>query len=430
MFQVNLLIITEFLQTNLTIKIVLMLINTKAVRFGQLIFSIVILFAFVSCQESGAVGAGFVDESEIVVDTIFVADQPFTSTNAYTGKLTYSPVGSFSDPLFGDIEAIGLFKPSIIQGDIGDLPSTVEAILRLDVDINNVYGEQSDNGTFQIFRVGELWRGSAAKIGDDIEIQNNVGNPLQTVVAEFEYVDIDTTGIVEIQLTGQWKNDFVGFYNNDDADRDSVYRFEDFGLAIVPDTDVDKIIYPRFSTSRLILIDTEDQDTTTNIMLDWAYDLDITGGATPAGNITLSNTFNPFVTINFAPLADQLNNNNFVRAELVLTPDSLSLSGSITNSQLRTDNPPFRLQLGPSEDVAYDLGFNITNSRATIDGGAYRFDVTGLFNAYLFGETDISEIYLYAGQNQGYLGFNSFYGFNADRAVVPRILVYNLEESE
>ncbi len=404
--------------------------HTKAVRIGRLIFSIVVLVAFVSCKESGTVGAGFVGESDIIVDTIGVSELPQTTADAFTGKLTYSPVGQFSDPLFGDIEAVALFKPSIIKGDIGDLPINTEAILRLNIDLNTIYGNQTTDGNYKVYRVDELWRGSAIRISDEIDIIDGAGGPIEAEVGEFTYSDIDTTGIVEVQLEGAWKRDFIEFYNNADANRDSVYRFEDFGLALIGETDVDKIIYPRFSTSRLLLINPEEADTTSNIMLDWGYDIDITGGTTPVGNISLANTFNPFLTIDFAPIADQITNNNFVRAELVLTPDSLALKNSLTEIQQRTDNPPFRIQLGPSDDIAYDLGFNATNSRATIEEGIYRFDITGLFNAYLFGETEISEIYLYAGQNQGILGFNTFFGFNADPSAVPKVLIYNLEETE
>jgi len=402
----------------------------QAVPIGQLIFSLVVLFALVTCEESGTVGAGFVNESGIVIETILIDELPVSSTDPFTGKLTYSPIGSFNDPLFGNIEAFGLFKPSIIKANIGDLPTDSEAILRLNFDIDNVYGNRSVNGTFKVFRVGDLWRGSAIKMSDEIEVLDASGGPIQNVVGQFSYADIDTTGFVEFNLEGNWKSDFIEFYNNDDLNRDSLYRFEDYGLAIVPENDVDKVIYTRFSTSRLLLINNTTADTTSNIMLDWAYDIDVTGGEVPDGNITLSNTFNPFLTINFTPIADQLTNNNFVRAELVLSPDSTTLESSLTGTQSRTENPPFRVQLGPSDDIAYDLGFNATNLRGVIEEGLYKFDITGLFNAYLFGESDISEIYLYAGQNQGYIGFNTFLGFNADLNGVPKVLIYNLEESK
>ena len=156
---------------------------------------------------------------------------------------------------------------------------------------------------------------------------------------------------------------------------------------------------------------------------------EVSGGSAPDGNITLSNTFNPFLNINFTPIANQLSNNNFVRAELILTPDSTTMQSSLTSNQERTEDPPFRVQLGPSNDIAYNLGFNTTNSLGLIQEGVYKFDITGLFNAFLFGETDISEVYLYAGQNFGYLGFNTFFGFNAPENVVPKVLIYNLEET-
>jgi hypothetical protein len=406
-----------------------MLKKIQAAQIRQLIFSLLVLVAFVSCEESGTVGAGFVDESEIVIDTILVSNLPFNTTDPFLGKLTYSPVGSFSDPLYGDIEAMGLFKPSIIRGEIGDITTETQAILRLNVDIENVYGNQTTDGTFKVYRVADLWRGSAIRMSDDIGIINIDGGPITSAeIGEFAFADVDTTGFVELPLGGTWKSDFVGFYNNADQNRDSLYRYEDFGLAIVPEDDVDKVIHTRFSTSRLLLINA-DQDTSTNILLDWAYDIDITGGTTPNGNITLSNTFNPFLDIDFTPIAQQLSNNNFIRAELVLTPDSTTISSSLTETQKRTENPPFRVQLGPSDDIAYDLGFNTINTRGVIEEGLYKFDITGLFNAFIFGETDISEIYLYAGQNQGYLGFNTFFGFNADASAVPKVLIYNLEES-
>ncbi len=407
-----------------------MLKHFKAARIRQLVFSLVIFFAFVACEESGTVGAGFVNESSIVVDTVLVSSLPLNNADPFTGKLTNSPVGLFSDPVFGDIEAIGLFKPAIIQGDVTNLPIDTRTVLRLTIDFDNIYGNQSTEGTFKVFRVGDLWRGSAIRMSDDLEILSDGGGPIvSSEVGEFQFTNVDTTGVIEFDLEGPWRTDFIEFFNNDAENRDSTYRFEDFGLALVPDVDVDKIIYARFSTSRLLLIDEANQDTTSNIMLDWAYDIEVTGGNTPNGNITLSNTFNPFLNINFTPIANQLSNNNFVRAELVLTPDSTTMKSSLTSNQKRTENPPFRVQLGPTNDIAYNLGFNTTNSLGLVQEGVYKFDITGLFNAFLFGETDISEVYLYAGQNFGYLGFNTFFGFNAPENAVPKVLIYNLEET-
>lgn len=404
--------------------------NLRSTKVGQFILYLSFPLLFFACEENVSVGAGFIDESKVKTDTILVSELPLENTDPLLGRLTNSPLGKFNDPLFGDIHSVSLFKPSIIQGVSGDLPISTIAIMRLNVDIDNIYGNQTTNGSYKVYRVGNQWRGTAFKMSDEIDIQDQTnGSIFVAETGKFNYSDIDTSGFVEFELDGAWKTDFIQFHNSDAVDRDSTYRFEDFGLVIVPEGDVDKIIYTRFSTSRLLLIDETEDDTTSNLMLDWAFDIDITNGNPPDGNLTLSNTFTPFMNFDLTPIATQITNNNIIRAELVLTPDSTTMSTSLIDNQKRTENPPFRVQLGPSNNIAYDLGFNEINSGGIITDGVYKFDLTGLFNAYLFGDTDISEIYLYAGQNQGYLGFNTFFGFDADETAVPKVLIYYLEEA-
>lgn len=404
--------------------------NLRAIKVRRLILYFSFPILFLTCKENGSIGGGFIDESKIETDTLYITESSFKNANSLTGRLTFSPIGYFADPLFGEINAVGYFKPSITKNSSDTLKIDDQIFLNLSVHPDNIYGNQSSNGTFKIYRIGEFWRGSSITMNDNLEILNDMAEPTDSIeIATFNFSDIDTTGFIDIPLEGSWKSDFVRYYNNDENNRDSTYKHEDFGLVIVPENDVDKIVYTKFSSSRIISID-QNQDTTINTMFDWAYDIDINNVNAPEGNITLSNTFNPYMIVNLHPLAENLSNNNIIRAELVLTPDSTTISTSLIDNQIRTENPPFRVQLGPSNDIAYDLGFNTTNSKGIITDGIYKFDLTGLFNAYLFGDTDISEIYLYAGQNQGYLGFNTFFGFDADETAVPKVLIYYLEEAE
>lgn len=406
-----------------------MIINNKAARTRQLVFSVLLSFVLLSCEESGTVGAGFISESKIVADTISVTELPLNTVDPYLGKLTFSAVGKFNDPIFGDIEAMTLFKPSIIQGDIGDLSTDTKAILRLNADLDNIYGTQDNDATFRVLRVEDFWRGSAFKMSDQVSVLEGSG-PIEAEVGTFTLAEFDTTGFVEFELSGNWKSDFIEFYNNDDEDRDSVYRFEDFGLAIVPADDANEVIYTRISTSRLLLIDEAEADTTTNIMLDWAFDVERTGGTVPANNLVLSNLYEQFIQFDFTDVAESLDNNNFVRAELVLTENVPALENSLSDNQSRLENPPFRIQLGPAIDIAYEIGFNSISTSASYEEGKYRFDVTELFNAYIFGDTDISEVYLYAAQNNGYLSFSSLFDVSASGANAPKIIIFNLENEE
>ena len=122
--------------------------------------------------------------------------------------------------------------------------------ITLNIDVVKVYGNQTSNGSYKVYRIGSEWRGSAMKMSDEIDIKDQSSGPVfEAEIGEFNYSDIDTTGFVEFELDGAWKTDFIQFYNSDEVDRDSTYRFEDFGLVIVPEDDVDKVIYARFSTS-------------------------------------------------------------------------------------------------------------------------------------------------------------------------------------
>jgi hypothetical protein len=406
-----------------------MIIKNKAALTRQLVFSVLLSFTLLSCEESGTVGAGFINESEIVADTITISQLPVNSVDPYLGKLNYSAVGKFNDPIFGNLDAMALFKPSIIRGDIGDLSIDTKAFLRLNADLENVYGTQDNEATFRVLRVEDFWRGSAFKMSDQVSVIEG-GGPIEAEVGEFSLADFDTTGFVEFELSGNWKSDFIEYYNNGNENRDSLYRFEDFGLAIVPATDANEIIYTRFSTSRLLLIDPADDDTTTNIMLDWAYDVERTPGTVPDDNLVLSNLYEQFIQFDFTDLAENLDNQNFVRAELVFKANEAAMANSLTENQGRLETPPFRIQLGPSTDIAYDLGFNSISTSATYEEGFYRFDITELLNAFIFAGTDISEVYLYAAQNGGYLSFNTFFDVTASEDNAPKIIIFNLENEE
>lgn len=401
--------------------------TSKAALTRQLAFSLILLSTLISCSESGSVGAGFVDESEIKVDTLILADVPQSSADAYLGKITYSPIGKFNDPLFGEISSFAFFKPGIIRASSDvDLTNSVNLVMRLNVDINNVYGDQGGNPSFSVYRVTDLWRGSAYRLSDEVTYNSGQSGPFINLVGSFEFNDVDTTGFVEFPLAGSFKSEYVQYYNNDSDDRDSTYRFEEYGLAIVPDENVNELIYARFSTSRMLIFENE-SDTTTNIMLDWAYDISVENETVNPQNITLSNTYEKYSTLNFETIADQIVNTNFVRAELLINEDTEAIQSSLPAGTKRTEDLPIRLKLGPSNDIPFDLGFSNTSSLAVKEGSEYRFNVTSLINAYLFGDTEIEEVYLYAGQNSGYLGFSTFFGPSASPELAPKVLIYTLE---
>ena len=406
--------------------------NTKAALTRQLAFSLMLLSILISCKDN-SIGSGFVDESTVVIDTINVTGFPENSADPYLGKLTYSPVGHFSDPLFGDLETVAFFRPDIDDSDGDSALTTAHNLhLRLYVYQSIQYGDTLNDASFSIYRVGSSWRGSAFKMSDEITIlDQDIDGPFINKVGSFALSDIDTTNYVDIPLGGAWSSAYKTYYNYDEDDRETHYRENDFGLAILPDDGAEQFAFIGFGSSSLLVFDSDTTaDTLSQSMLDWGYDLTRGEDSLPEENINLFSTFENFTTIDFSDVISQLNSDNFVRAELVLTENTTLLEESLQQGEVRSEEPDIRLRLTNEEDLAYDLAFNSTNSSGAYDEGFYRFNVTSLLNANIFGSTEIDEVYLYATPNGGRFNFNTFYGTSANESVAPKLLIYRIDTEE
>ena len=400
--------------------------NTKAALTRQLAFSLMLLSVVISCKDS-SVGSGFVEESVIVVDTIYVSNFPMQSADAYSGKLSYSPVGKFDDPLFGELESFAFFRPDIDNSD-SDSVLNESTILKLRLYVYQTiqYGDTLDNPSFSIYRVGSPWRGAAYKMSDEITLQDQVNK-----VGSFTLSEVDTTGFIDVELTGTWKEDYKTFYNNEEDDRDTTYQDNDFGLALLPDDGAERIVYLGLGSSSLMVFEPDtSSDTLYQAMLDWGFDFSRENETVADDHISLFSTLERFYTLDFTDEVSNLVNSNFVRAELVLTEDSLSMQESLEANEVRNEDLVMSLRLSSAVDIAYDLAFNSASSSGGYDSGDYRFNLTTLFNANIFGSTDIDNIYLYAHPSGGILGFNTFFGPTADKRDAPKLLIYRLESEE
>ena len=250
-------------------------------------------------------------------------------------------------------------------------------------------------------------------------------------VGNFALNDVDTTNFIDIPLSGSWINDYRSYYNSTSSLRDSTYRYSDFGLAIVPDQGADQMAFFGMGSSQLMIFEADTSaDTLSQAMVDWGYDLTRGDDTAPAENITLFSTLENYLAVDFSEKINEIEGSNFVRAELVLTEDSLRLSSTLNPGETRTDYPDMRIRLSSANDLAYDLAFNSSSSLASYSDGKYRFNLTSLFNANIFGSTDVDNLYVYAAPNSGVLGFNTFYGVSASRTNAPKLLIYRLETEE
>ena len=396
----------------------------KATKRGLLIFPGILFSFFIACQDPGTIGSKFVEKTKIDIDTLLLTDINTISADPYLGKLDRSAVGGFEDPLFGNLRAVSFFKPSITKAS-NTLPLVDEArfLLNLQLFPDEVYGDSTSEAEYSIYRATSLWRGSAFKQSMDINYDAT------ELIGEFNDASFDTNGIAKIELTGSWVKDYINYFNMPDLTRNDFYRENEFGLVIVPNAESEKIIYTSYASSVLqsIVPDTTSFDTTARNILDWGYDLETLPTSTDADRIRLESTLNAVIQVNLAQYTDQIESINFVRTELVFSVDTTSIVSSIAPNVQRTDPLGLGLKLGPLTDVAYELFFETNDASAVIQNGAYRIDITDELNAYLVGELELSDAYIFLIGAEGALSYTNLFSENSEREFTPQIIFYGLE---
>lgn len=396
---------------------------SKAALTRRLAFSVFSILLLISCSDPASVGGGFVEQSEVKVDTIYINDLPTDNVDPYLGRLAYSAFGDFSDPLYGDISSFAMVKPSIVKSESSpDLATSDTFKLRLNIHETARYGDTTSTGTYSIYRINDLWRGSTYKKSNSITWGSEVIGQFQ-----MNSTSVDTAGFVEVPLSGSWVDDYISYYNmDDDSARSEAYRRNEFGLAIVPDAGSNKLVYTNFSSSRLRIITSA--DTSDKVILDWAYDYDKGADNQSDDHLNLFNTYERFITLNLEDIVAQLPNQNFLRAELVFSEDTTLMKyTSLDANEIRPRPSLYVLSPGPTEDKAYAFAFEGAGLSGPWSKGKYTFNLTALFNANLFGSTALDEVYIYPFASEGLMAYSSIYGVNvADKALAPKVIVYGL----
>lgn len=395
-------------------------INKKAAKIWQLAFSITFVSLLVACEDPGSIGSDFIEKSELKIDTLYLSSFAEQALDPYLGRLSRSSIGNFSDPLFGDFETISFFKPPISRPDDSfEVDRNNPLLLKLRLHDEVVYGDTSTVNSYSIYRINNLWRGSNFRKSESI----NYGSEL---IGSFTDNSFDSSGFANVTLDGSWKQDYINYYNLGDSVREQTYRNNEFGLAIVPNANSEKIIHTNFSLSSFIIVDA---DTSIYPILDWATDIERTVAISDPDRIILQNAPDNYLTINFSEVADNIESKNFVRADLVFNVDTTAINNSIGNS-LRASNLGLGLIVGPSDDIAYELGFGGVDIASAINDGEYRLNITTLLNNYLYAGASIEEVYLYLVATEGVLTHTSLFSTNTGLGNAPRVIVYGIEEEK
>lgn len=388
---------------------------------GYLLFMVLSCLTLFGCEDPGLVGSGFTDTgTDIKVDTIQISNMGSHSFSHFSGRLSHISSGRFNDPVFGDLEAIGLIKPGLSAADDDTMQADANMKLRFIINQDEIYGDGEAAADFDLVELDQIWRGKAWKINDVVQLSPN------PPVASFSVGDQDT---IDISLSSQWVEKYRDFFVDESANRDSLYRIEFPGLAVVP-RNTAKIV-PFNADSSLFIIENPDEDTLQLSPNDWAYSLNRTNSQqAPAGTFKMHSTYENIINFDMQLNRDALGTVNISRVELVFYENAELLANSLPPGASRPGFSSAGLFIAEPEDVplALDAGSAVVQGQYNEDDSSIRFNLTTFTNSILLDELPAElKFYLTIQSNNGLIHSSLLYNNQAPISQKPKLIITSVQ---
>jgi len=421
--------------------------STKGSRFSIAAFLLLITaFLSVACETPGSVGNDIVEDDENVLsETLFLDDYSIIEENSFSGRLANTPVGYFEDPLFGTINSVALLKPSITTSDVDSIREEDSMSLRLVFD-SIIYGDSLASSEYEIYEVGEIWRGAQLRYNNEVSI--NMANK----VADFEISATQDTMIVE--LSDSWTRKFAEFFNpvpgQSPAVRDSTYINNFPGLAIVPsrqnknirflktqitddtsDDGEEEVITSFLHESMLQDGGDEDEDDSGPEIIDvrdWGASFTREGESNNFGDFFLHNSER---ALKIHPnIPDKFSSKNIVNAQLILSKNINPQKS--TPGVVRPNTNLLRAHVFDEEpsDVMAEIFTSEPNFATSLDdtSNAFLMNITQFVLDDAFGDVEDRLLYLTIQSVNGLIYSTHFFDPASDDLRKPRIVITYVDE--
>ncbi len=394
---------------------------------------------FTACTESGSVGGGIVGpRTNIEIDTLEIGKLRVDTLIAYSGNLDFFSAGRFRDPLFGDISVTGLFKPLLASNaDSLAIDDSTEVTLNLIVFSETVYGDTMAAQQFNLLEAKELWRGNQWRIRDDIQIG-------PTPLASFSVANKDT---IQIPMPEEWVKEYAKYFNSNEANRDSSFVREFFGLVIKPQNSSKIVTVNPFSTKFLAtnLDVVPDSAYADSVRLDslqidlreWAYSIKRTNVTpSPQSSSKLISTFERVIQFDYDFTFEDIQTQSIAKVELIFHVDKLLLEQSINQAgtgAVRPASKILNLHYIEGDELPQSVSSNTSLAQATFneEEETYHFNVTQQVVSGFFEATNNERVfYVTIGKNEGVIRsgliFNSLVEGKGPKVVITYVKTENL----
>lgn len=358
------------------------------------------------------------DPPAVHSDTLDIPATEELSITAFSGNETYFSAGLYDDPLFGMQEIIGMVNPSLSVQGVDSIGQEASGYLKLYID--QVYGDSNAVAEFDLIEIGRRWRAPAWR-QDSIPVLTN------NIVASFQVTSNDS---ILIPLDQEWFNRYGDYFRSTSANRDSLYRQNMYGLALVPKNEA-KILSFESGLTQLVIDNheppgTDEDDPEPGIFrqLMRATGFSINREEIPEydGRTAVLNTFENTFRLRFNVTEEFIGSRNISRTELVLYEDTTAMQNL----------PAGHNRIKAHELNVYYLDENETE-RAVLkdsdlvmvrneDDHSFRVNLTNYVNANLVGTMDERDFYVIVRGNNGRIIPTLLYNETSEERR-PRILI-------
>ena len=395
--------------------------------FVSLYITLLALIIFLSgCEDPGSVGSGFIDEPSIVTDTLTLDNTATENFVGYTGNFGLFSIGKYSDQLFGEVSTVGLLKPirSVqIPDSLDIVGDNFSMKLEIQLDSLNTYGDTLSTSDFSIYEVTETWRGNEIK--SNSEVAYNSANPVGSFT-------IGQEKNITVDLSEAWKDQYYPYFSSTEDDADSTYRYEFHGLAIVPESNTNKISFMSSSASQFLILSPDKSDTVRVGLNNWAYFMDRTGAVQSPETTSLFTTLEEVMRIDLPleMLREEYRSKNILNARLVIQENAEDLNSTLAANHSRPNLNLLNLHLGTDYDEAFEYQLTqpeFTASRDSLSTETYNSNITLLLNNLFYGGAETDEIYVGIGSLSGVLRSTQIFNGNAQADRRPKLIISYIE---
>lgn len=398
----------------------------RSVGSFSLALGIVILVAISGCENPGSVGTGLGGPgADVVVDTIAVTGFDTLHTNAYSGLRSYFSAGEYNDALFGNVSAIGMLEPRM-PAAADTIHADDKMMMRIILNGNQVYGDSAASQDFDIYEIGEDWRGQTQKMKDDIKI--NTANK----VGSFTVGQEDS---LDVKLSDEWYGKYYKYATDSDisaSDRDSVFQENVHGLALVAQNS-NKIIPLNASKTRFV-ITSQDSDTVSVNMAKWAYSLDRSNESYPQHSLPLFSTYESILNFKLDLSSIDYEPSTISKSELIFYQNTSALEQSLQSEPSTVQRPPEKNMNLQIVSDTLEIPKNIDPGNPLVEGsysdedGAFHLDMTSITQQILLNKFPEGQTYYVTFSNNGIITPSLIFSEDAPERT-PKIVITHLKNT-